>query len=196
MKDKTDNSNNRFALAARMNRLISDGPFPFWGCPKRDALTTLSVKKSRDHTPNDLPEYRLTETFLQANTDIRPQPVWKIAYAGAVGGQAMTGIPVIDKLRGCFDSMRLWPFELQLEDMDTERLEDIEIVAVEIQPTIVPFEPKEGEFRDESQVRLIAERFAELDESGKLGKLFSNQHALPEGEIKTVCEEEGWIFGI
>ena len=36
MKDKPDNSNNRFALAARMNRLISDGPFPFWGCSKKD----------------------------------------------------------------------------------------------------------------------------------------------------------------
>ena len=61
MKDKPDNSNNRFALAARMNRLISSGPFPFWGCSKKDELTTLSVRKSREHGPGDVPEYRIVE---------------------------------------------------------------------------------------------------------------------------------------
>ena len=61
MKDKPDNSNNRFALAARMNRLISNGPFPFWGCSKKDELTTLSVKKTREHGPKDIAEFRIVE---------------------------------------------------------------------------------------------------------------------------------------
>ena len=49
MKDKPDNSNNRFSLAAQMNRRMSDGPFPFWGCSKKDELTTLSLKLSLRH---------------------------------------------------------------------------------------------------------------------------------------------------
>jgi hypothetical protein len=58
MKDKADNANNRFQLAAMMNRTISGGPFPFWGCPPRDALSTLSTKKARPHGPDDVPEHR------------------------------------------------------------------------------------------------------------------------------------------
>ncbi|MEL7481335.1 MAG: hypothetical protein AAGJ29_07225 [Pseudomonadota bacterium] len=45
MKDKADNTNPRFAVAAGMNYTISKGPFPFWGAPARDQATTLSGTK-------------------------------------------------------------------------------------------------------------------------------------------------------
>ena len=31
--DSEDNRNNRFTIAAEFNRRVSDGCFPFWGCP-------------------------------------------------------------------------------------------------------------------------------------------------------------------
>ena len=38
--------NNRATVAARMNRLITDGPRPFWGAPRAaDATTHLSKTK-------------------------------------------------------------------------------------------------------------------------------------------------------
>ena len=115
MKDKPDNSNNRFSLAAQMNRRMSDGPFPFWGCSKKDELTTLSLKKSREHGPKDVTEYRISETFAAETRKARPQPVWKIAYAGAVGGQTLTGIPAIERLIHAYLEIRLSPEETFLE---------------------------------------------------------------------------------
>ncbi len=196
LKDKPDNSNNRFALAARMNRIISEGPFPFWGCPKRDALTTLSIKKAREHGPEDIPEYRLSEKAAIKSKKGKPQPVWKIAYAGAVGGQSMTGIPVVEKLRQDFPSMKLWPFDLPLAPLSDDDLENVSVVACEVYPSMLPADVKTTEYRDESQVRVMAEHFAKLDESGDLARLFQASADLTEDDKSAISGEEGWILGV
>jgi len=163
MKDKPDNSNNRFSLAAQMNRRMSDGPFPFWGCSKKDELTTLSLKKSREHGPKDVTEYRISETFAAETRKARPQPVWKIAYAGAVGGQTLTGIPAIERLREKFPTLKLWPFEIPFAKLDDEALGDARIVVAEIYPSLVATTANANEIKDEAQVRTMAEWFAERD---------------------------------
>ncbi len=196
MKDKPDNTNNRFALAARMNRLISDGPFPFWGCPKRDELTTLSVKKPREHESGDMKEYRRTEAELTKQKLARPQPIWKIAYAGAVGGQVMTGLPVIHKLRADFDSLRIWPFELPLEPLIEENLDGISIVVAEVFPSMLEQKNAETEIRDEAQVRIMAEYIANLDEKDRIAALFEGPKKGSKAAQTAVSSEEGWIFGV
>jgi len=196
MKDKPDNSNNRFALAARMNRLISNGPFPFWGCSKKDALTTLSVKKSREHGPGDLPEYRQTELAALSAKKSRPQPVWKIAYAGAVGGQTLTGVPAIERLREKFPALKIWPFELPLAKLDAAALEGERIIVAEVNPAMNSSRPDADEIRDEAQVRAIAEGIAELDANGKLPALFAGSANLSEAQKASITAEEGWILGI
>jgi hypothetical protein len=196
MKDKPDNSNNRFALAARMNRLISNGPFPFWGCSKKDELTTLSVKKSREHGPGDLPEYRLTEQTALAAKKGRPQPVWKIAYAGAVGGQTLTGVPAIERLRGKLPALKIWPFELAMAKLDPAALEGVRILVAEIDPRMNSSRPDANEIRDEAQVRAIAEGVAELDANGKLSSLFAGNARLSDAQKASAAAEEGWILGI
>ena len=45
VKDKADNTNNRFGVGSEINRRLTGGPFPFWGVPPKDALTTLQPKK-------------------------------------------------------------------------------------------------------------------------------------------------------
>ncbi len=196
MKDKPDNSNNRFALAARMNRLISNGPFPFWGCSKKDELTTLSVKKVREHGPGDITEYRVVEDVALKAKKGRPQPVWKIAYAGAVGGQTLTGIPALAKLQEKFPAMKVWPFELPLAKLEEGSLEDTRVVAAEISPAILSARPEGSEIRDEAQVRVIAEWLAERDASGKLGGLFAPEQKLSDAQKAKAESEEGWILGI
>ena len=196
MKDKPDNSNNRFALASRMNRTISDGPFPFWGCAKRDALTTLSMKKSREHGEGDLPEYRLSEDHVLKAKLGRPQPVWKIAYAGAVGGQTLTGIPAIHRLQDKVEGVKLWPFEIPLGPLDDDALQGVNVLVTEIYPSLFPLDAKISEIKDEAQVRVTAENFAEQDKNGTLGALFSGPGSLSENEIRVISEEEGWILGI
>ena len=196
MKDKPDNSNNRFALAARMNRLISEGPFPFWGCSKKDELTTLAMKKVREHGPKDIPEFRITEEHMAETRKVRPQPVWKIAYAGAVGGQTLTGLPAVERLRTTFPAMKIWPFELPLAKIDEEALAGTRIVVAETYPQLVAKQVGASEIRDEAQVRTMAEWFAERDANGKLGQVFATEAKLTDTQKEAVTQEEGWILGI
>ena len=195
MKDKPDNANNRFSLAAQMNRRISDGPFPFWGCSKKDELTTLSLKKSREHGPKDIAEFRITESNIADTRKARPQPVWKIAYAGAVGGQTLTGVPAIERLREKFPALKVWPFELPLAKLDDETLSDTRIVVAEIYPALVATQLGATEIRDEAQVRTMAEWFAERDANGKLPALFATEAKLTDAQKASVTLEEGWILG-
>jgi hypothetical protein len=196
MKDKPDNANNRFALAARMNRLISDGPFPFWGCSKKDELTTLAMKKTRDHGPGDIAEFRLTESAAIAARKGRPQPVWKIAYAGAVGGQTLTGVPAIEKLRSRIPGVRLWPFELPLARLGEEALSETRVVVSEVYPSMLEGAPASGEIKDEAQVRALSQWFADQDAAGRLGSLFATASHLNDAQKASVVAEEGWILGI
>lgn len=195
MKDKPDNANNRFALAARMNRLISEGPFPFWGCSKKDELTTLAIKKVREHGPKDIAEFRVTEDNVAETRKLRPQPVWKIAYAGAVGGQTLTGVPAIERLREKFPALKIWPFELPLAKLDNEGLADTRILVAEIYPQLVATQVGASEIKDEAQVRTIAEWFAERDANGKLAQLFAAEAKLTDEQKLSVTQEEGWILG-
>lgn len=196
MKDKPDNANNRFALAARMNRLMSGGPFPFWGCSKKDELTTLSVKKSREHEPGEVAEFRIVEQVALVEKKARPQPVWKIAYAGAVGGQTMTGVPALERLREKFPAMRIWPFELPLASLTSDALEGVRIVVAEVNPAVTTARQEAAEIRDETQVRGVVEWLAERDASGKLGGLFQPAKPLSEAQKAAAEGEEGWILGI
>ncbi len=196
MKDKPDNANNRFPLAARMNRLMSGGPFPFWGCSKKDALTTLSQKKSREHEAGEVAEFRLAEQQAIDDGKGRPQPVWKIYYAGAVGGQTLTGIPAVERLREHLPDSKIWPFELPLEELTDESLGDTRVVIAEVYPSMVSVTAESGETRDSAQVRTLSALFAELDANGKLGALFAGKPGLTDEQKALVCAEEGWILGI
>ncbi|MFN9016718.1 MAG: cobalamin biosynthesis protein CbiG [Hyphomonadaceae bacterium] len=191
IKDKPDNANNRFQVAARMNRLISGGPFPFWGCPPRDVLTTLQSKKTRPHGPGDLPEHRLAEQAARGAS-----PIWKLYTAGSVGSQALMGIPVVKKLRDARADARIWPFETGYKPLSREDLDGVKIVMAEIYPSIVKSTPAVGEVKDLAQVRAIAEHFAALDEAGKLAAAFGPAKGLTDAQIETIEQEEGWILGV
>lgn len=190
IKDKADNSNNRFQVAARMNRLISGGPFPFWGCPPRDALTTLQPKKTRAHGPGDLAEFRLTDRAAKGTS-----PVWKLYTAGSAGSQALTGIARLEALRARWPSMRLWPFETGLSTLTREALEGVDVVAAEVWPSLLPVTPAPGEVRDMAQTRTLARHFADLDEAGRLARLFDAPAGLSAEQQALVVGEEGWILG-
>jgi hypothetical protein len=196
MKDKPDNSNNRFALAARMNRLISNGPFPFWGCSKKDELTTLSIKKSREHGKGDIAEFRIVETIAAEAKKARPQPVWKIAYAGAIGGQAMTGIAAIERLREKFPALKVWPFDMPLAKLDPDGLADARVVVAEVLTALNSTNQQASEIRDEAQVRMLCEALAERDANGKLAAMFAGEARLTDAQKAAVTSEEGWILGI
>lgn len=190
VKDKADNTNNRFQVAAKMNRLMTGEAFPFWGCPARDEQTTLRAKRPREHQAGDLPELRHCESAQPGMSS-----VWKLYYQGSVGGQTLTGLPIVRALRNAADvEARLWPFETGWRALDVADVENIDVVIAEVWPPLVPAAPTQGEVKDAAQVRALAAHFAALDEAGKLGALFGPRaHKAP---VDIVAEEEGWVLGV
>ncbi len=194
LRDKPDNFNNRFALAARMNRIMSDSAFPFWGCPKRDVITTLSDKKPRAHTNDDPAEFRISEQRAISQKLGRPQPVWKLGYAGAVGGQAFTGIPVVSKLKAHFgDALGIWPMETGWMDADHDMPQ---ILVSEVYPSMVPIKAEKGRVKDEIQVESLAKWFAETDSKSGLEAKLTRPKGLADPESSMILSEEGWILGV
>jgi hypothetical protein len=186
IKDKPDNSNNRFQVGAKMNRLITGEAFPFWGAPARDEQTTLSSKRPREHGPDDLPEFRLAETALGASS------IWKLYYQGSVGGQALTGLPVVKRTAGAHRAL-LWPFETGWKPLNAADLGDVDLVIAEIYPSLYAAKPSAGEIKDKAQVRGACERFNALDEKAQLAPLFGP--ANDDDRRHVVESEEGWILG-
>lgn len=193
LKDKPDNTNPRFAIAAGMNYKISGGPFPFWGAPARDQVKTLTAKKE-SFEGKTLSEYRLAETYLRETIKAKPKSVWQLAYTGSVGSQSLTGIPHVHALLSDLPNATLWPFETGLVALDEDKLDGIQTVIAEIYPSAVPVSPDEGEIIDRAQVRTIARHYCDLDEKGRLAPLFGPPDSLDTGKIAQIEAEEGWIL--
>lgn len=195
MKEKPDNSNARYAIAAGMNYAISKGPFPFWGAPTRDVVSTLAATRP-EFEGAALAEYRHCENYLKEKKIGQPKSVWQLAYAGSVGSQTLTGIPHVHALRQAWPTSRVWPFELGTEPLTRDALEGISVVMAEIYPALVKAKPEKGEVADEAQVRQIARHYADLDEKGTLAAAFSTAKSLSPEQNRDVAEEEGWILGV
>lgn len=190
--DKPTNVNNRFGVGSEINRRLTGGPFPFWGCPPKDALTTLQPKRTKAHGPDDLPEFRHADLAAKGASSI-----WKLYYNGSVGGQAILGIPAVRRMklaRG--DALRVWPFETGFKALTEADLEGVEVVVTEVYPSIFKAQPAAGEVKDHAQVRVTAEHFAKLDEAGKLGAVFGPGKSAAADVVVDAETEEGWILGV
>jgi hypothetical protein len=95
------NENNRFEVASAINGRLTH--HVFWGRPAPRRLNSLSMRRDQvryqiDGEVAGLGEWREVEMVLNRRGN-RPQPVWKLWGAGSVGSQALTGIPVVHRLR-------------------------------------------------------------------------------------------------
>jgi precorrin-8X/cobalt-precorrin-8 methylmutase len=192
IEEKPENGNNRFEVAAELNRQISGGPAPFWGCPTQAAGPFLQPTHHRQHEILGLAEKRVADARTKG-----PQPVWKLVGAGAVGGQALTGIPIVHWLRhhpSLADASVVWPFETGLSVLHPR--EKPSIVFAEVYPSLIPSVPRKGEVKDEAQVRTIASYFATLDDAGTLATLFAGPADLTAEERARIETEESWILGV
>jgi hypothetical protein len=189
--DKPTNVNNRFNVAAQLNRLLTDGPFPFWGAPPKDVQTTLAATKPRAHGPGDLPEFRHADLAAKGAASI-----WKTYYNGSVGGQAIMGIPVVRRLKDArAGAARVWPFETGFRALTEADLAGVDVVMAEVYPSLIKGVALPGEVKDQTQVRLTAEHFAKLDEANKLGEVFAPPKGAAADAVLDAEREEGWILG-
>ena len=193
--DKTDNTNNRFAVAAKMNRLMTDEPRPFWGAPTRDTQRWLVATKPDAHGADLPPLHRKADVAAQALG--RPaRSIWQLLGAGAGGADAIVGIPVLKRLQDELgDKLLVWPFATGWKALTAADVEGKEVVTAEVSPSLHPAKPEPGEVPDRAQVRAAAEHFARLDEAGKLGAQFAPSKTADPAELAQVEQEEGWILG-
>jgi molybdopterin molybdotransferase len=165
----TPKGNNRFALAGKLNgHFAGDGPFWFNGL-KAD-VPGLPRKKPVAPTHGQKEKRRVEEQTKGTFS------CWQMGGTGAVGGQVMTGMAFLSKLRAAFPSqIAVWPFE---------RL-SAPVALVEIWPSLInPAVRAENDaIKDRAQVRLLAHAFAQL-RSEQLSAML---------DVET--DEEGWILG-
>jgi hypothetical protein len=197
VRDKADNTNNRFAVAAKMNRLMTDEARPFWGAPANDTQRWLASTKPATHGADLPPLLRRTEQASKSPGKAGAKSVWQVFGNGTVGSQAIVGIPaakrLVDELG---DKAGVWPFTTGWRAVTAEDVRPLEALVVEIYPSTFAAKTDPGEVIDQAQVRAAAEHFARLDEAGKLGAAFAAPKAADEAAVAAVEREEGWILGL
>jgi hypothetical protein len=197
VRDKPDNTNNRFQVAAKMNRLMTDEARPFWGAPANDSQRWLSSTKPASHGTDLPPLLRRTEQATKGGGKAGAKTVWQIFGNGTVGSQAIVGIAaakrLVDELG---ERAAVWPFTTGWRALTAEDVRTVDAVVVEIYPSTFPAKPEPGEVLDQAQVRAAAEHFAKLDEAGKLGAAFTAAKGADEAAVSAVEREEGWILGV
>ncbi len=119
---------------------------------------------------DDLPPlFRATERATQGVTKAGAKSIWQLFGAGAIGGQAIVGIPAVKRLKDELgDKALVWPLETGWRALTPDDLAAREVVLAEVYPAMVTPKPEPGEAFDRAQVRALAEHFAKLDEAGKL----------------------------
>lgn len=187
IEDAPDNRNNRFDLAERLNERLSGEAFPFWGNVREEVRPYLRRRGRRAHGPHDLQERRLCDLCIRST-----QPVWKLAGAGAVGSQALTGIPRVWELRRdprlAFRA-HIWPFETGLRFDPRPSL-----LLTEVYPSLFAAESIAGHPKDAGQVVGAAKYFATEDAAGRLAVLFGGG-GISSADCRRIEQEEGWILG-
>jgi hypothetical protein len=187
--DDARNANNRFDVAAVLNRRISMPAGPFWGCPVSRRQPHLEVTKPS--FTGSLAEYRLCERALRAG-GLRPFSVWQLSYPGSVGGQALVGIPVLAALlRAHPQRIEVWPFTTGLGEHPVASPQAV--VLAEVWPSRFATSHPPGVVKDASQVTQTVAVLAAADRGGELDSWFAPPIHLDDRS--RVEDEEGWILG-
>ncbi len=193
IEDNPDNSNNRFEIAAAINRSFP-GIGPFWGRPRQWDFPDIPIRETSRTCRHLHPaERRIADSHVTS-----AKTLWQLAYTGAVGSQVLLGLPALVRLledpliRG---QGSVWPFDTGLSAP-----QDCAMVLAEIYPALVMRavgkETSKDDIPDRVQVLTCAATFSELDRRGELEPLFHARTGLNSGESHQIVEEEGWILGL
>lgn len=165
------NANNRFDVAGAIN-LALGGNGPFWGNGLKRDVDGLPRTKAGYQNP--FAERRKAESLAKGAF-----AVWQLSGAGAVGSQALMGLPVLARLRQRFDNdLAVWPFQPL----------DAGIALVEVWPSLITPEiatrTMPDEIKDAAQVRVLAQGLSALSPA-QMGAMLADGDA-----------QEGWILGL
>ena len=189
IEDAHDGANNRFEVAAHINRMFGHAPGPFWGCPLDRASADLSDRRC-GFDGRGFAEWRLADDLLRRRgTGI--QSVWKLYTRGSVGSQTLLGLPAIHRLLtdpALADRSRLWPFETGW-DRDLSG-----IVHAELWPSLAPHALEPYPIKDARQVAAARNWALDFDAARQLGACFARPAGMTDADSRTCLAEEGWIL--
>jgi len=172
ISDDARNGNNRFEVAAEINRHFP-GIGPFWGRPTGRDLPDLPAKGTA-RTGHGLAELRETEALCSG-----AHPMWKLYTTGSVGSQSLLGQAHLAALRHEFgDALSVWPMQQGAAP----------IVLVETYLSLIDPAVKLAQgypCKDAAQVDLLAQAFYHAD--------MTQLMAAPAA--RETLREEGWILG-
>jgi len=179
--DDDANRNNRFEVAAELNRALAarfgESHGPFWGCPANRSYAGDALLPTK-RVMAAVPEYRAVERHVRETRRLAIQSAWKLYTTGSVGGQALLGLPAVYRLLDALgDRGVLWPFET---GPGASRRPDAVVIA-EIWPSLFDADRVDHPIKDARQV--IATRDALLD-SDPLAR-----------DLPMIARREGWIVG-
>ncbi|MEM8630436.1 MAG: gephyrin-like molybdotransferase Glp [Pseudomonadota bacterium] len=165
-------ANNRFELAGQIN-MGFPGTGPFWFNGMKADIDGLP-RKGTDRSDHGMPERRRVEELAKGSFSC-----WQMGGAGAVGGQVMTGMACLARLRRRFpDLVAAWPFEPLIKP----------VAFVEIWPSLiagtVADRMADDRIKDAVQVQSLAGALMRLTPRALAGMLDVNAPA------------EGWILGV
>ena len=192
--DGDDNVNNRFEVAAELNRHL--GQAIFWGCPKASPSLSPKLKERPDGLAAN-PFSSLRQVDELAGNKIRS--VWQLYGGVTVGSQVLMGLPYLERLRDRYgDNLSVWPQQTGFLGDPLART-STQILVVEIWPTALRPDYIPGGIRDEQQVRWCVERSLEQQETTEgLACWFAPLavQGLTDDARSAAQSEEGWILGV
>lgn len=183
--DGHDNTNDRFAAAARLNLSGDATPGPFWGHPSAHSYPGLPPNRPPSLWDGEaLAQYRIAEDAMRA-VGHQVQSTWKIAYPGSVGGQFLMAVGWMRRLQAAVAPLAIWPFETGFGT--TPRAGEVWIG--ELWPGEFTLEQC-WDVRDADQVWSTARAVRAADEAGALAGWFEGPS--DPAHRKMALEVEGW----
>jgi precorrin-8X/cobalt-precorrin-8 methylmutase len=188
--DGDDNGNNRFAVADALN--AEAGVRCFWGRPVAPAFEVYQHLPIKDQpvaglSANPLPRLRRCE--LLAGPGVISN--WMLVGKGAVGGQMLTCLPRLERLRARLGpQLAVWPFA-GLADPGHD------VVLAECWHGLFDWRAERDRVRDQAQVRGTLRALRRAGVEGRAALLApSAALALNRRAQREIIGEEGWTLGV
>ena len=191
IEDAEDGANNRFAVAAALNRELGRPPGPFWGCPPSQGNADLTEKKPA-FTGRPYGEWRLVDRLLRGRGR-NIQSAWKLYTTGSVGSQVLMGLPTVHRLASrpeLAGRSKIWPFETGWDRALAG------IVHAEMWPSLTDHQRQRHAIKDARQVLAARDWVLATDGAGRLGPALARPAILSDTAAAAVEAEEGWILGV
>jgi hypothetical protein len=190
LHDDDQNRNDRFEVADAMNAAC--GTRVFWGRPVASSFSHLVHLPIRNVdveglAPNPLPKFRACEELAGPGVISN----WMLVGQGSVGGQILTCLPYLERLRRRLgDQVAVWPFEGPGDP-------GAPVVLAETWHGLFDWRSQPGAVRDAQQVRGTLITLRNAGSEGRRTLLDPpSMRALSQTRRRQILAEEGWTLGV